>query len=337
MVSCPYCSVLLPWQVHQQYASRQVPQQPYQQQSQQVYSNSNAYYNQNQAQETGKRKNSALIGILSVIGTIVIIIIVFFIIGLNSAGSPSNVPKLSLSEIKSAAQNIKYDELMRNNSKYIGKIAYYRGKIVQVVEAGGDSYVLRVDTKSNEYLGYLGDTIWANYQGSRLLENDIVDIWGKVIGLKTYSALLGNQVTIPEIDTYAVQIITKSGDASGATTSSPTDTGKITISYSGVTYNKIGKYNTPKSGNVYLVLNLNIKNQGYDSFSINAFNFSLVANNIEYSPAFVSELDNELPAINLLNGGNTNGKICFEVPIGTSNYNLTYDSYKKYNIEWIKQ
>ena len=45
------------------------------------------------------------------------------------------------------AQNrtIDYRELFRNNEHYIGQHFYFRGKIVQVIERGEDTYDFRVD------------------------------------------------------------------------------------------------------------------------------------------------------------------------------------------------
>ncbi len=140
----------------------------------------------------------------------------------SSKVTPTQPPSMSLAEIKSSAINENYDDLMRNNENYIGKIVYYRGKILQVQEVYSGEYVLRVATKKEEYIGYSGDTIWVNYKGKRLLEDDIIDIWGKVKGLKTYSAILGNAITIPEIDSLNIELIQKAGQSTVASTPAPT-------------------------------------------------------------------------------------------------------------------
>jgi hypothetical protein len=101
---------------------------------------------------------------------------------------------------------------MRNNENYIGTIVYYRGGISQVQQVSGDNYVLRIATKESEYLGYMDDVIWVNYQGTRLLEDDIVDVWGKVIGLKSYTAVLGNEITIPDLNSLHLELVTKAGE-----------------------------------------------------------------------------------------------------------------------------
>jgi len=126
--------------------------------------------------------------------------------------SQSITPTMSIEEIKSTALTISYDNLMRNNENYIGKIVYFRGKIDQVSEVYSNKYILRIATKESEYFDYSGDSIWVNYEGKRLLEEDIVDIWGSVKGLKTYTAILGNGVTVPDVDSLWLELIKKAGD-----------------------------------------------------------------------------------------------------------------------------
>jgi hypothetical protein len=43
------------------------------------------------------------------------------------------------------------------------------------------------------------------------LEGDIVEFWGKVKGLKEYTAVLGNAITIPEVDASILDVIEKQG------------------------------------------------------------------------------------------------------------------------------
>jgi len=118
---------------------------------------------------------------------------------------------ISIRDIKNSASPISYDELMRNGDNYIGEVVYKRGEIRQVSERRTDKYVLRVATKWSEY-GYYEDVIWIEYKGNRLLEGDIIDVWGESKGLETYDALLGNQITIPRIDSLHVELIRKAGN-----------------------------------------------------------------------------------------------------------------------------
>jgi hypothetical protein len=82
---------------------------------------------------------------------------------------------------------------------------HYRGQVVQVSEAGDTRVVLRVNVTQGKY-GSWDDTIWVNYDGPRVVEDDIVQVWGTVVGRRTYTAVLGNQITIPEITVQALTV-----------------------------------------------------------------------------------------------------------------------------------
>lgn len=104
------------------------------------------------------------------------------------------------------ANSVPYDDLFRNNDAYKGDVIYLRGKIIQVHEPLLGGYDWRVATGQSQYLGYIDDVVWANYSGPRFLEGDIVELCGEVVGLKTYTAVLGQQVTIPEVDVLWVEL-----------------------------------------------------------------------------------------------------------------------------------
>ena len=117
-------------------------------------------------------------------------------------------------QIKNNAHNIPYDDLFRNNENYVGKTVYFRGKIIQMAPLFGDNYVFRVATKSSQYLGYIEDVVYVNYKGSRFLEGDTIDLWAKVDGLKTYTAVLGNPVSVPELTALRTELVSKESDSS---------------------------------------------------------------------------------------------------------------------------
>ncbi len=142
----------------------------------------------------------------------ILVMSIIFMSGCVQEESSTKAPTTSVEEIQSSALTISYDDLMRNNENYVGEVAYYRGKVVQISEMYGDKYVLRVATKQEPYIGYFENVVWINYNGKRLLEDDIIDVWGKVKGLKTYEAVLGNEITIPEIDSLHVELVIKAGE-----------------------------------------------------------------------------------------------------------------------------
>jgi len=112
---------------------------------------------------------------------------------------------LSLEEVKKVAVELSYDELLRNNENYIGKIVHYKGEVNQAIEGSGNNYYLRIYVTKGEY-GLWNDDVFVNYQGKRILENDIIDIWGEVRGIKNYTTVLGASRSIPEIDAFYIEM-----------------------------------------------------------------------------------------------------------------------------------
>ena len=132
-------------------------------------------------------------------------------LGANEKQKELQTPALTPAEIKAKAlTTVTYDDLLRNNENYVGKIVYYRGHVIQAQNIYGDTYILRVEVKQNDDILW-SDPVWVNYAGSRILEGDIIDVWGQVKGIKQYQAVLGNQVEIPEIDSMIVQLVQKQG------------------------------------------------------------------------------------------------------------------------------
>jgi hypothetical protein len=140
-------------------------------------------------------------------GAIICVIIAAFIFGMTGNVASSKTPSLSVAEIKSQAQTIPYASLMRNPDTYKNTIVHFKGKVVQVQQIYGDTFYLRIATKQTPYIGYFDDIIYVDYKGNRLLEDDIVDLWGNFVGLKSYTAVLGNEITIPEINALHAEIV----------------------------------------------------------------------------------------------------------------------------------
>jgi len=106
----------------------------------------------------------------------------------------------SATEWYAAGQN--YDSLARNPTAYSGKIVSFRGKVIQSVQTGQD-YVLRVSVTMGEY-NIWKDTVYVEYRASssstsRIVEDDIIDFRGRFVGIKSYTAVLGQTIQIPHI------------------------------------------------------------------------------------------------------------------------------------------
>jgi ribosomal protein L37E len=163
----------------------------------------------NAGQKNIVKKSGSKFG-LAIIGAGVLFLILLFVavfVSQSGNSSGSHPATLTTSQIKSQSHNITYSNLMRNPDTYKNNIVYFRGKVDQVQQGFGDNnYILRISTKENTFLGYSDDEVYVNYNGNRLLEGDIIDLWGNFVDLKTYTAVLGNDITIPEINALHVEI-----------------------------------------------------------------------------------------------------------------------------------
>lgn len=80
----------------------------------------------------------------------------------------------------------------------------WRGKVVQVV----NSSTFRVATKC-EYGICIDDVIYV-YRltpATRVLDGDWIRVFGRVTGLQTYTAVLGNRIEIPKIQALHIDIV----------------------------------------------------------------------------------------------------------------------------------
>lgn len=123
--------------------------------------------------------------------------------------TPTFTPTPTWQQWKDTAVEMSYAELFRYAEKHVGKLVHFRGEVVQVQERRGD-FKLRVLVTS-EKLGnseFWSDAVYLHYDDApvRVLEKDIVSFVAEMLGTKTYSAVLGNTVTIPELRVKSLQI-----------------------------------------------------------------------------------------------------------------------------------
>ena len=112
-------------------------------------------------------------------------------------------------EFKAKCINISYSDLARNPNSYVGQYAVFTGKVVQVQE-NGKNIVLRVNVNKDKY-GIWNDTIYVDYNRtdpneSRILEDDIITMYGNIMGIKTYETVFGNSVSIPHLSSKYINI-----------------------------------------------------------------------------------------------------------------------------------
>ncbi|MEE1246335.1 MAG: hypothetical protein UHL70_03670 [Acutalibacteraceae bacterium] len=123
----------------------------------------------------------------------------------------TTVPKLSESEFKAQCSTIDFDTIARNPDKYKGKKYKFTGEVIQVSETSllGTTFCgLRIDVTQGEY-GW-EDTIYATVtikEGEdRILEDDIITIWGTCEGNYTYTSVMGASISLPKIDVEYFEI-----------------------------------------------------------------------------------------------------------------------------------
>jgi hypothetical protein len=152
--------------------------------------------------------NSLLFGSV-VIGVLLILFCIFTIatapnedkrtsIAATRTAAPTATPTMTINELKATAKTLSYDELARNTEQYEGELLYFYGRVAQVMEKYGDKADLRV------YVSVGGgkwsnDPILVRYEGPRLLEDDLIHLWGTVNGRVTYETIMGAKVTVPDL------------------------------------------------------------------------------------------------------------------------------------------
>lgn len=98
-------------------------------------------------------------------------------------------------EAKGYDTGITFDDISRSPEKYKGKKVKFSGNVLQVVD-GTLSNNLRMSTSGN-----YDDVILVEYKTSlidfRLLDNDKITIYGTFSNLQSYTAVMGNTVTVP--------------------------------------------------------------------------------------------------------------------------------------------
>lgn len=157
---------------------------------------------------------------ISLIKLIIIIAVILFVLFLLFGGSSDNSnPSSSITKEDRATyiakcSNIDYDSLARNPNQYKGQNFVFTGEVIQVIEDNNE-LTLRVNItpKKYEYSNetYYEDTIlvayeYSNSSESRILEDDIITIYGQSIGTYTYESVFGSPITVPAVAAMYIDI-----------------------------------------------------------------------------------------------------------------------------------
>lgn len=176
----------------------------------------NRYISNNIGSSYMKNKNSSSEGIEIVKILLFIIAIVIIILFINSTtkthdsvGKPTSdydyllKNKPSHEQITNAKE-IDYRSLYKGADTINGNFYKITGEIVQVIE--GNLYHINMTKSGSEYYTYYTDRIQISLIGTPsevLMEGDIVSFIGESLGNYTYTAVLGNEKTVPFLRVYA--------------------------------------------------------------------------------------------------------------------------------------
>lgn len=103
-----------------------------------------------------------------------------------------------IANYKAKCLGYSYEEIARDPDGYKGTFGKYTGKVIQVLEEGS-IVAMRINITQTRY-SYT-DTIYVLYvkdsNESRILEDDIVTIYGENNGLYSYKSVLGATISLP--------------------------------------------------------------------------------------------------------------------------------------------
>lgn len=113
-----------------------------------------------------------------------------------------------IANIKNNCKTYTYEEISRRPDDFKGEFAKFKGEVLQVME--DDNFItLLVQVTKGRY-GIWTDIVYVDYirgpSESRILENDIVTIYGSLEGTVTYETVRGNSLTVPSMFAVCIEI-----------------------------------------------------------------------------------------------------------------------------------
>lgn len=155
-----------------------------------------------------QQRGIAIAGLITCIIAIIVICIVSatFTNTINTTSNEITTEYIeeSESDFKNSCVTHTYEELARNPNDFKGSKIKLTGEIIQTMY-DGNKVEMRINiTKTGEYYTYYEDTIYVTYTmkdgESKLLENDIITLWGIADGEYQYTSVLGSRITLPIIN-----------------------------------------------------------------------------------------------------------------------------------------
>lgn len=108
-------------------------------------------------------------------------------------------------EFKKSCKTITFKKLARNPDKHKGENFKIKGQVIQVLDSDSwfnDSTALRINITQDGT--FWTDTIISAVNipkgDDRILDDDIITLWGTCKGLYTYKSVLGQNISLPRVD-----------------------------------------------------------------------------------------------------------------------------------------
>lgn len=98
---------------------------------------------------------------------------------------------------------ITYEQLARNPDSYVGSKVKFRGKVIQTLEGSGVVNV-RIAVNS-DYDNIIFGVYDADMVQTRILEDDVVTVYGTSTGLYSYTSTMNATITIPGMDIERIE------------------------------------------------------------------------------------------------------------------------------------
>lgn len=108
-------------------------------------------------------------------------------------------PEEQKAYFKTTCKTFTYDEVARHPDDHMFEAAKFKGEVIQVME-DGDTVIMRLAVTKGKYVW--SDPILVRYSRTdssegRILEDDIITVYGVMMGTYTYTSTMGASITIP--------------------------------------------------------------------------------------------------------------------------------------------
>ena len=128
------------------------------------------------------------------------------IVGTNNSSTVELVGNLPLNDKTTYSKDITYENLARYPDNYKDERISFTGKVTQVTKEdyfGEVTARMNANNDSDQNLYFVYDKDIIDYN---LLTDDEITIYGVFTGLYSYTTVLGNELTVPKMEVYMIEI-----------------------------------------------------------------------------------------------------------------------------------